>query len=889
MARTSFLNMFPRTLEEPSTARSADGYDALSLFRNFEDSCRGWFWSTDEAGRLTYVSQSAAHLLSDIPKDFIGTPLSDLFIAAHDEAAVRDRLPFILSKRSNFERLTLQSSSQMNRRWWEISGRAQFDKTNNFKGYLGYAVDVTEQLQSSASASQLAMFDPLTNLPNRLSMAQYLDTRLQALRRPGGACAVMMIDLDRFKQVNDTLGHAAGDALLKLVAERLVKIIGDRDRVFRLGGDEFQVILPDHDDRSRIGDIADRLIASLSQPYSVEGSRCNIGASIGVAIGPIDGRTREDLMRNADLALYAAKGSGRGCFHFFSSDLLKIAEDRRALEDDLRDALAKGQLSLFYQPIVSTRTSRVTGVEALIRWHHPTRGSISPALFIPIAEDANLIDHLGEWIIRKACDDAINWPGNIRVAVNVSPIQFANDALPGIVMSALANSGLSPSRLEIELTEGVFLSESTETDTMFANLKDIGVRLALDDFGTGYSSLSYLKTAPFDKIKIDQSFVRGATLPGSRNGAIIAAIVALAGALDMETTAEGIETLDQFDLIRELGVSHIQGYVYSKPIANDELHEKLAHGDWTINPTGPAKQRSDRRSVYRKAGAIVGNFYHSIIIRNLSLSGALVEGLVDVPYHTPIIIDFGEGQLQFAYVRRAQRGGFGVEFCEPLVSDGAGGLCTSQRVSPYALAKLGLSGPGQQSISQAKDQPNSATTESIAKSLGLKMLPPSFLNGGSDKAHNFVSGVNPLHNFLVISSGQSNDHQLSSEDWENIKKAVEASHNPQLKYIIALVVVAGIRLHELMAAQWGHINLETKIWSIKGSSSSKARQIPLTAKVMEILDQLPQWDECSHLIVNPRTKKPFNSFFGSWDAARRKAGLENLSIHELRNSIRKTW
>ena len=886
MAKPNFLGVFSRGAEPQLRETSAD---ALSLLHNFETSCRGWFWSTDDAGALTYISQSVAHLLSDSACDFLGKPFSELFVPASVTAAVRDRLPFIMGKKSSFEKLVLQSASAKNLHWWEIAGQAQFNSSGEFTGYLGFAVDVTEQLQSSQSASQLAMFDPLTNLPNRLNMAHYLEARLIEHNRPGGSCTVMTIDLDRFKQVNDTLGHPAGDALLMQVADRLVRIVGDRDRVFRLGGDEFQIILPGCDDRDQLGAMATQIIASLSQPYSVEGSRCIIGASLGLAISPIDGSNSEELIRNADLALYAAKGSGRGCFHFFSSDLLKAAEDRRALEDDLRDALAKDQLSLFYQPIVSTKTSRVTGVEALIRWQHPTRGAISPALFIPIAEDADLIDHLGEWIIRKACDDAINWPGNIRVAVNVSPIQFANEALPGIVMSALANSGLPPARLELELTEGVFLSESSETDTMFANLKDIGVRLALDDFGTGYSSLSYLKTAPFDKIKIDQSFVRGATLPGSRNGAIIAAIVALAGALDMETTAEGIETLDQFDLIRELGVSHIQGFVYSKAIPNEELHQKLDQGEWTIYPTGPSKQRSDRRSVYRKAGAIVGNQYQSVIIRNLSHSGALVDGLVGVPEDTPIIIDFGDGQLQFAYVRRAQRNGVGIEFFEQLVSDGVGGLGTSGRVSSYALAKLGLSGSANQGASHVWDQSNSISLTSIAKDLGLAVPPASFLFGGKDKLHSFASGVNPLHNLLLMGAGKSGDHQLSPEDWENLKRAVEASHNPQLKFIIAFVVVSGIRLHELMAAQWSDINLETKLWSIAASSSSKARQIPLTAAIIDILDQLPRWEECSHLIVNPRTKKPFNSFFGSWDAARRKAGLENLSIHELRNSIRKTW
>jgi len=339
---------------------------------------------------------------------------------------------------------------------------------------------------------------------------------------------------------------------------------------------------------------------------------------------------------------------------------------------------------------VCGQTNCVTGVEALIRWHHPERGPISPALFIPIAEEANLIEQIGEWASRRACEDAVSWPGKLRVAVNVSPIQFANEGFAGLVKNVLASSRLPASQLELEITEGVFLSDSIETDDMFAALKNVGVRLALDDFGTGYSSLGYLRSAPFDKIKIDQSFVRGATEPGSRNGAIIAAIVALAAALDMDTTAEGIESLDQLDLVRKLNVSHIQGYIYSRAVPNDELCRMLKAGDWVIEPSGPARQRNDRQSVYRKAGAIHGDHCYPVIIRNISTTGALMEGLMDIPLGTEFVLDFGEGQLTVATVRRSEAFQQGVEFEQRLVSDGNGGLCTRHRVSPYLLAMAGL-------------------------------------------------------------------------------------------------------------------------------------------------------------------------------------------------------
>lgn len=862
----------------------------MLLLKNFEESCKGWFWSTDKAGHLTYLSGSLSRLLCSDPNKLLGSAFADLFVPAEHTSAVRERLPFLLSRHTSFEKLSLRTANSGDKRWWEVSGSPQFDAAGNFMGYRGYGVDITEQLQSSESASQLAMYDPLTGLPNRLSMSKCLTASLATLERPGRSCAVILMDLDRFKQVNDSLGHPAGDALLKQVAERLLTIVGDREKIFRLGGDEFQIILPDCDNRGTLGEIASSIIASLSQPYSVEGSRCVIGASIGLAVAPFDGRMSEELMRNVDLALYAAKGSGRGCFRFFSGELLQAAEDRRILEEDLRDALAKGQLSLSYQPIVSTRSSCVTGVEALIRWHHPNRGLISPALFIPIAEEANLIDRLGEWTLRKACEDAATWPAEIRVAVNVSPIQFANDALPQIVMSALASSGLAPNRLELELTEGVFLSESTETDTMFTSLKDIGVRLALDDFGTGYSSLGYLKTAPFDKIKIDQSFVRDATQAGSRNGAIIAAIVALAEALSMETTAEGIESLDQLDLIQSLRVSHVQGYVYSKAISSEALCQRLESGEWVIDPSGPAKQRSDRRSMYRKIGAILGGYYHSVIIRNLSETGALIEGLVDVPLGTQIIVDFGECQLVVATVRRVGKRQHGIEFGQPLVSDGIGGLCTSQRVSPYLLSQAGLSASDHLGPPRALNPAKDFAVERFAQSLGLN-LPARAIPVADPLAtvRNTLSGTNPLLSPSLLNPGSIAQRPLTAQEMERLKKAVATSHNPQLKNIVALVVLTGVRLQDLLAAQWHDFDLEAGIWTNRSSSLAMQAQISLSAAAIDVLRKVPRWPGCPHVIANPRTRKPYHSIFGSWDAARKKAGLDTVSLHDLRNNISKAW
>jgi diguanylate cyclase (GGDEF)-like protein/PAS domain S-box-containing protein len=661
-------------------------HEALLLLQNYEESGQGWFWSTDARGRVTYMTDATARLMGRTGGQLLGTAFTELFLPVDSHGERQRTLPFLLTKQSKFDELPLRSAFEGDDRWWAVSGRPQFDGAGNFTGYRGSGMDITAQRRSAEDASRLALYDSLTGLANRFNISKTLETTLAAFVAQQRSCAIMLLDLDRFKQVNDTLGHPAGDALLKQVAQRLLKIVGDKEMVSRLGGDEFQIILPDQEDRGKLGDMAADIIASLSQPYSVEGSRCIIGASVGVAIAPFDGTSSDDLVRNADLALYAAKGNGRGRFRFYSSDLHQAAEDRRALEDDLRDALARGEMQLAYQPVVHSKSNMVTGVEALIRWSHPERGVISPSMFVPIAEEANMIWALGEWVLRKACEDAVTWPGDMRVAVNVSPIQFANEELPKIVASALASSGLSPDRLELEITESVFLGDSAETARMFKALKGLGVRLALDDFGTGYSSLGYLQSAPFDKIKIDQSFVRGATVPGSRNAAIIAAIVALAEALDMETTAEGIESLDQLDLVRKLNVSHVQGYVYSRAVPHDELLDHAEARSWTIKPAGPAKQRNDRFQMFRKAGAIHDNHRYAVVIRNLSATGAFIEGIIDVPAGTQFVLDFGEGQLATATVRRSMKHQQGVEFEQSLVSDGNGGLCTRHRVSPYLIA-----------------------------------------------------------------------------------------------------------------------------------------------------------------------------------------------------------
>jgi predicted signal transduction protein with EAL and GGDEF domain len=478
------------------------------------------------------------------------------------------------------------------------------------------------------------------------------------------------------------------------VAQRLQAAVGDSGRVGRLGGDEFKVILPGRTVRQHLGELANRIIDQLSQPYLIEGHRVAIGASVGIAISPDDGQTSETLIRNADLALYAAKDGGRGKYHFYAPDLHSDAEERRQLEQDLRDAIIDGGLELHYQPVVETSTEKITGFEALLRWNHPKHGHISPSRFIPIAEEAGMIAPIGEWALRTACNDLANWPDSVRVAVNVSPLQFSNPALPSIVADALAAAGACPSRLELEITESVFLGDDAGTDAMFAALKRIGVRLALDDFGTGYSSLGYLRKAPFDKIKIDQGFLRGATVKGSRNGAIIASIVSLAEALGMETTAEGVETLDELDLVRLLGCSHIQGHIYERPLSLGAATMRLGASLFAI-AKGPRSARANRQRLLRKVTLDHNGEKYGATVRNLSPTGALIEGLWNVPTGTVFNFRLSGGDLVTATSRWSQDDRMGVEFSVPFELDDAGRIQMSsgpRLTVPAAPATAGGAG-----------------------------------------------------------------------------------------------------------------------------------------------------------------------------------------------------
>jgi diguanylate cyclase (GGDEF)-like protein len=445
-------------------------------------------------------------------------------------------------------------------------------------GWVATHEDITERRRAEAKIAYMAHHDALTDLPNRLRLCEQLRQTLARSKR-GELLAVFCLDLDKFKDVNDALGHPVGDLLLRSVADRLRRCIRDTDMVARLGGDEFAVVQVGASQPTDATSLASRLIEAISAPYELTSHQVVVGLSIGIALAPDDGLDPDQLLRNADMALYRAKADGRGVYRFFEPEMDARMQARRSLEIDLRKAIANSEFELFYQPLVDMQTEYVTGFEALIRWHHPERGLVSPLDFITVAEETGLIVPLGDWVLRQACAEAATWPDAVKVAVNLSPIQFKNKNLLLSVVSALAASGLSPSRLELEITEAVLLQETDATLAILHELRGLGVRISMDDFGTGYSSLGYLRKFPFDKIKIDQSFIFDMS-DHDDSLAIVRAVIAMGNSLGIATTAEGVETRGQFKQLKLEGCTEAQGYLFSPPKPAAEIKGLLA----AINP-----------------------------------------------------------------------------------------------------------------------------------------------------------------------------------------------------------------------------------------------------------------------------------------------------------------
>lgn len=540
------------------------------LLREYDDGASDWLWQTDAVRRLNGVSSRFAETLDMEPEQLENMLLVQVLAGASwasgDFPTELRSLADHLNRKESFSNIVVPVEVKGAVRWWELSASPRHDESGTFLGFRGVGSDVTEKRESAERIAQLAQFDPLTGLPNRSHLRDALDQAVAASRGRVRGCAFLMIDLDRFKAINDTLGHQIGDKLLSQVARRLRHLCNGAGFCGRIGGDEFAVVIPEvHEDRG-VGRLAGAIIAGLSTPYQVDQHTLHVGASIGSALSPHDGTESEALIRSADLALYQAKDEGGGTHCVYEPQLHAQAEERLTLELALREALERDELHVLYQPVVHADTSEVLGFEALLRWTHPEMGPISPAKFVPVAEEARLIGPIGEWVLRTACQEAVRWPGHVRVAVNVSAMQLLEPGFVSAVMSALAQSGLEPDRLELEVTESAFVNADTGGLKVLDHLLSLGIHLSMDDFGTGYSSLGYLSRTKFDTIKIDRSFVVGASKNKVESLAIIRAVVTLAESLGMSTTAEGVETEVELAMVKRLGCRKVQGFYFGRPM-----------------------------------------------------------------------------------------------------------------------------------------------------------------------------------------------------------------------------------------------------------------------------------------------------------------------------------
>ncbi|MDG5748832.1 EAL domain-containing protein [Qipengyuania sp. XHP0207] len=553
------------------------------LLREFEENQADWLWQIDPRRRLKAVSPRFAYALGCEASEAEGKLFFDL-ISGRDWSTNADtdgmrEFAEKLKRKEPFSELIVRVNIRGLDRWWEISGTPMLDDAGKFIGFRGVGSDVTEQRESSEKIAYLARYDTLTQLPNRLMLNESLGEALEYAAHWRTRCAFLMIDLDRFKAVNDSLGHLIGDQMLAQVAGRLKSLMGEGELCGRLGGDEFAIVIRDASNRKRVDALARAVIEQLSEPYQIDNQILYVGASVGSAIGPRDGKSVEEMLRNADLALYRAKDLGGGEHCEYEPSLHANAEEKRQLEFSLRKALEREELLLHYQPVVDATTEEVVSFEALVRWNSSDHGFVSPGKFIPLAEDTRLIVPIGTWVMQEACKEAAaNWPRNVKVNINVSPEQLLEPEFASTVVRALSHSGLDPRRLEIEVTESIFLRDASIARKALEQCMSLGCSVALDDFGTGYSSLGYLRKLKFSTIKVDRSFVQGAAQQSRESLAIIRAVVAMAESLDMTTTAEGVETEEEAEMIRSLRCNKIQGFHFGRPMPAAEARKVFLRG-----------------------------------------------------------------------------------------------------------------------------------------------------------------------------------------------------------------------------------------------------------------------------------------------------------------------
>ena len=643
-------------------AAISDSDRARRLIADFEESGSGWFWETNADGLLTYVSEPLARTLGRDASELAGRRFEELLLVEEPggQDSERPSLGFHLGSRFPFANLIVSPEGRRDL-CWSLSGRPRFDEVGRFLGFRGIGLTLSDSQRAEILSSRAAGCDSLTGLANRARMRAMLDEALgnSASRKEG--CGLLLIDLDRFKQVNDTLGHPIGDLLLKEAAQRLSAVIEDEGQIGRLGGDEFEALLPGIDEEGRLAAIAEQLIAKVSAPYVIRGNTIGIGASIGISISR-PGKTLADaLIKQADLALYAAKGAGRGTYRFFTPQMDAQESERRILENDLRVAITKGQLRLVYQPAVSADSEDLVGFEALLRWSHPVRGLLAPPDFLPLAEASGLIASIGEWVIREACAEAVKWPAHLRLAINLSLAELEHPQLIGVVAGALGASEIDPDRVEFDVGEAALLADTEAVRSVLSGLKGLGVRLALDDFGTGASSINSLKAAPIDRLKIHPALLRAGLADAGRARAVLGAIVGVAKTLKMDVTAEGVETLDELHLVRTTGSLDVQGFLFGRPMtAEDALRLADDSAPMSAQDVRPRPPRHSliRRGALRTAGRLL-----AVRLRNISAEGAMLESADGMEPGSDVELDV-DGLRVDGQVRWSHDGRIGLRFAE---------------------------------------------------------------------------------------------------------------------------------------------------------------------------------------------------------------------------------
>lgn len=557
-------------------------------FRDVADASSDWIWETDDEGCLRYLSEQFAKSTGTSVNDVLKKPIGEILRPIGSINETKQFKTDLKEQRHFRDFLCRYVGGQSQKKTLRVAGKPIFSARGKFEGFRGTATDITTEIEAKRRIQHLALHDSLTDLPNRAQLSQRLTEAVENVALGAGKAAVLCIDLDRFKEINDTLGHSAGDLLIKGCAARLRAAVRETDTIARIGGDEFAIVQTGIDQPEGANQLCRRLLKSITRPYNLDGHEVLVTASIGVAIAS-QRSTPERLLQKADIALYRAKEDGRNAYRFYKPGMDDFLQQRKKLEHDLRSALVRQELELFYQPKLELGQKRIFGAEALLRWHHPEQQMIMPDQFIGLAEETGLILGLGEWVLHAACKQAAKWP-DLNMSLNISPVQFKHHDVVSMVRRSLAETGVDPQRIELEITEGVLLRNTESAVSTLKALKDLGVRIVMDDFGTRYSGLSYLLKFPFDKIKIDQSFVR--SVRSRRDAeAIVRAVVGLGHNLDMRICAEGVETEEQLSFLEREGCDEVQGYLVGEPMPVQQFEETF------LTPSRPRVLAGNQRHV----------------------------------------------------------------------------------------------------------------------------------------------------------------------------------------------------------------------------------------------------------------------------------------------------